>query len=496
MKKRRKATAAGDRRALALSVALASACSPEVEPTIEAEAEVETEAEVDPHAEARERLAAFEHARREAAEFATIPASDGRFGADPYQLIALPDGRVAGLLRGDDRVVLFDRGGAPTGSAATVHDPTDLAWRDGELWVVGTGEARIARYRVSDGLEPNGHIELAEAFAPRAIAVGPDAVFVADERGRLHVLRDDGPVLVVDRHCRGPLALELVDDRLLLANCLLDHRIRIDRLDGDALVELGAITHDGPIWSFASGPELDGERLLALTGVEDRPLDRSDGGFGYVDSFVFVYALGLDGDSLEITRRATINVSELGVVTPKWSRWLAVEQPAIELAGYATAELLRLRFVDGLAAAPIVERSAGLPGTTAVVELADRSLLAANPLLDGWLRLGPETSHPRDGMVLPTDAKRPAVAAGMAEIRFELLPVDDDRDDRSFAERLGEALVFTTAMAPQNSAEGQRSRFTCETCHFEGRGDGRTHFTGRERDGQRIHATSKPLLGL
>ena len=47
-------------------------------------------------------------------------------------------------------------------------------------------------------------------------------------------------------------------------------------------------------------------------------------------------------------------------------------------------------------------------------------------------------------------------------------------------------------MAPNNSSEGRHSRFTCETCHFEGYVDGRTHYTGRED----IHATTKPLRGL
>jgi hypothetical protein len=47
-------------------------------------------------------------------------------------------------------------------------------------------------------------------------------------------------------------------------------------------------------------------------------------------------------------------------------------------------------------------------------------------------------------------------------------------------------------MAPWNSSDGAHSRFTCETCHFEGYSDGRTHHTGREE----IHAVTKPLLGL
>lgn len=465
MTKRRKRTAAGDRRALALIGLLASACNRESEP------QPEPPPQADPQAEARERLAAYEQAQREAADFAAIPASDGRFGADPYKLIALPDGRLAGLSRGADRLVLFDASGEPIDARETVHDPTDLVWRDGELLVVGTGEAAIGRFAVGDRLEPRASVSLTEGFAARAITIAPDhAVLVADEGAALHLLRGSGDALASTQrfadYCRGPLALAFADDRLL-GNCLLDHRVRIDRIVDDELIELGAITHDGPIWSLAIGPEQDGERLLALTGVEDRPLDRSDGGFGYIDSFVFVY--GLD-PAQGIRKHATINVSELGVVTPKWSRWIPSETPTIELAGYATAELLRLRF-DDFSKTPSIERQLALPGTTAAVALADHTLLAANPLLDGWLRLGPED-------------------------RVSLIPVADPRDDRSFEERLGEALVFTTAMAPWNSADAQRSRFTCETCHFEGRGDGRTHYTGRERDGVRVHATSKPLLGL
>src|SRR5262249_13103294 len=58
--------------------------------------------------------------------------------------------------------------------------------------------------------------------------------------------------------------------------------------------------------------------------------------------------------------------------------------------------------------------------------------------------------------------------------------------------RLGEALFFTTLMAPFNSSEGALSRFTCETCHYEGYVDGRTHHTGRD-DGR---AVTKPSRGL
>jgi len=80
-------------------------------------------------------------------------------------------------------------------------------------------------------------------------------------------------------------------------------------------------------------------------------------------------------------------------------------------------------------------------------------------------------------MLVPVTGS-PANAAGAAEPRPQ--------------QRLGEALFFTTLMAPWNRADGATSRFTCETCHFEGGIDGRTHHTGRGD----VRATTKPLRGL
>jgi hypothetical protein len=47
-------------------------------------------------------------------------------------------------------------------------------------------------------------------------------------------------------------------------------------------------------------------------------------------------------------------------------------------------------------------------------------------------------------------------------------------------------------MAPNNTSDGPRSRFSCETCHFEGYVDGRVHYTGRDD----VHVATKPLRGL
>src|SRR5262252_5814086 len=94
--------------------------------------------------------------------------------------------------------------------------------------------------------------------------------------------------------------------------------------------------------------------------------------------------------------------------------------------------------------------------------VAGDSLVFADPLLDAWF----QTPVP--------------------------VPVPDSPSPRTAASRVGEALFFTNLMAPWNSTEGPLSRFTCETCHFEGYVDGRTHHTGRGD----VHATTKPLLGL
>ncbi len=448
----------------------------EVEPS--PEAETEAPPKTDERELARARLLAWEADQR-GRDFGQIPASDGRFGADPHRLIALPDGRIAVLLRGADRLMLVDATGTVLKSVAAPHDPTDLVWRDGELLVVGTGEAKVARYDANT-LAPLSDVPLPDALAPRAIANAGTRVWVVDEGqqpGQLHELIEDSDGFELGhlrRYCHGPIALH-VEAGLLVGNCLLEHRLRVDRLDEDgslAAIDVPAPRHDGPIWSFEfAAPNDANARLVALTGVEDHPLDRSQGGFGYIDSYVFIYLLTFDDRGRpSFQRRASINTSELGVVTPKWSRWRGdLSKPSLLVGGYATAPFVTLSFAAGIDAPPGIDAHPGLPGTTDAVLLDDGSLLAANSLLDQLLVWRP------DSLV-----QRPL----------------DHPDDRDFEERLGEALVFTTAMAPANDATGFHSRFTCETCHFEGRGDGRVHFTGREFKGQRIHAVSKTLYGL
>jgi hypothetical protein len=196
----------------------------------------------------------------------------------------------------------------------------------------------------------------------------------------------------------------------------------------------------------------DGSLLVAATGVEDHPLVREDGGFGYIDSYIYIYRVA--GET--VSRLAAINASELGVVTPKWIAFRS--DTSIATAGFASPTLVELTWQD-FAAPPEVTRTEVPPGTAAAV-LADGAWLAANPLFDAWV------------------------------VRDHVKPIPSAaRDPLS---RIGELLFFTVAMAPWNGAAGELSRFTCETCHHEGYVDGRVHYTGRDD----VHATTRPLYGL
>jgi hypothetical protein len=232
------------------------------------------------------------------------------------------------------------------------------------------------------------------------------------------------------------------------------------------------IQHDGPIWSVAAA-ESDGHLALALGGVEDRPLDRSDGTFGNVDSFLFLYRIDELRGIARAERVAAINLGELGVILPKWVG-LAPRRGGgltVTATGYGGGQLAEIAWPPG-AAPVVIARRAVPPGITAMVPGAEGApALAADPLLDAWLAIGPGddprvTQHP----VAPLPAAPP----------------------RSLESRIGELLAFTELMAPWAPAAGKASRFTCETCHFEGGIDGRVHFTGR---GQ-VHATTRPLFGL
>ncbi len=416
-----------------------------------------------PHEAELVKLRAWEDGARRATDFAKAAPADRSLGPNPYRLARLSDGRALGILRGADALVLLDAEGNELARAATVPSPTALVVDvDGVAWVGGTGSPEIARYRIgARGIEAIDRVKL-DGWTVRALAAGgPGWMYAADQRtGALTAIaveraRGKPAKLAARRElarCAAPIDL-VRSAHHLVVNCLYDHALVAYPVDDGGGPAGGApltMHQDGPFWSLAAAGD-----LVAAGGVEDHPLERKDGGFGYVDSFLFVYRLP------DKARIATINLSAIGIVTPKW---VHIESGAgavkVTTAGYATGLVADIVLRDNKDAE--IKTRPFLPGTTDW--LPGQPALAASPLLDAWLAGDP----PR------------AVA------------VNSDTPARSLDSRIGEALVFTTLMAPHSKSEGRMSRFTCETCHFEAFGDGRVHYTGRGT----VHAATKPLRGL
>ena len=428
----------------------------------------------------------FENAARARTDFSHAPTSDVAFGPDPYVVRHTKSGdatRIHGLLRGRSALVQLDSGLHEVDWVPTPLSPTGLAVaRDGELFVVGELSGDIARFRTREGvIRPAGSVRLTGVRSLRDVATGPEGVVYAidDHDSRLLTLipgpegisgppasRMDSPI------CHGPAHLLRASDALLV-DCLLDHAIVLRQVDrhGSPVSEGEVrIVHDGPMWGMSALE--DGLGLwLAVGGVEDHPLDRTEGSFGFVDSFVTLYRIA-DGAA---TKRGEVNTSALGLVTPK--ALVALRGPAggveLAVAAYGSNRFALLTWDEAslrkgtVLAEPTVTTRDLPPGSAAIDLLPDGSFVVANPLLDAWLRVAPE--------------------------RVDIVQVHDIQSEaRSLDSRLGEALFFTTLMAPWNRSDGRLSRFTCETCHFEGYVDGRTHHTGRGD----VCATTKPLLGL
>jgi hypothetical protein len=432
-------------------------------------------------------LRVFENTSRARTDFARARTSDTALGPDPYVIRRAAQGsrNFVGLLRGRSALVELDGRLREVARLPAPGSPTGLAIAaNGEVFVVGELSNRVARYRRVDGwLRPAGSIELPGVRAMRDVAAGPEGlIYVVEEHdGRLLTLDPSATAVEASapavrtetKLCHGPLHV-MRAGRCLLVDCLLDHAIVVRKVDSrgyPGAQDEARIVHDGPMWGMDAREE-GGALLVAVGGVEDHPLDRTEGSFGFIDSFVTLYRVGNGA----VTKLSEVNTSALGVITPKAVRFFrgASGTPELAVAGYASDRLLLLdwpRAAEGAWSRPLGDPTAVVrsipPGSHMMEPLADGSWVIANPLVDAWVHVGPgETS---------------------------VVHVEDELSrTRSADSRLGEALFFTTLMAPWNKTEGRLSRFTCETCHFEGYVDGRTHHTGRGD----VHATTKPLLGL
>lgn len=439
-----------------------------------------------PPADPLAQLRAFEEARRAEAHFLETPAQDRGFGADPYDVATMHDGRVAGILRGRDALVVLDADLREVARVAAPRSPSAVAvyggppagvLRPGDVLVASEIEPVLAHYRPSTrdegrAIERLADVPLDDVIAARDVATGPEGVVhvVEEHDGRLVTLRFTSRG--IERHertmPRGPLRLARTRTALFVASPL-EHTIAVLPVDrrGVPAALAATATIDGPYWSLAALETADGKARIVAGGVEDHPLDRRGGFFGFIDSFVYVYTYRL-GEK-ELRRTAAINVSEQGLIVPKAIAF--ADDGSALVTSYGSANAVRLSWRDGVDAPPSVSGLASRPGISAIVRAGAR-FVAADPLLDAWVAIG--------------DGSR-AAEAGLRVVR-----VEDGDDRRSDRERIGEALFFTGLMAPSSSSDGAKSRFSCETCHFEGYVDGRVHHTGRGD----VHATTKPLVGL
>lgn len=433
-------------------------------------------------------LRTFEAERRAQTNFATLAPSDQVLGPDPYALAPVGDGqRFVAILRGRDALVVIDSTAKELERLPAPRSPSGLAVSsDGKtVFVVGERDSYVARYSVQNSapyLAPSGRYELADVTTLRDVAVGPENVlYVVDEdRGRLislvlQPISEAGPEqnLLAQRSevivGGNPIQVERVG-KFVVVNSLLAHSLVIRAVKDDGSLSEAPekrITHDGPIWSFSAVPASDGLLVLA-GGVEDHPLDRTGGFFGYIDSFVYLYGVGGEGP----TRLSAMNVAIDGVVTPKavlLERTAAGQLRAL-VTGYGGDKLAQFVYGDGAKPPEKIDVQSVTAGSRALVQKSDGEFIVANPLLDAFV-------------VLRADGTTKAIVP---------LPDSVAASEARRTLRLGEALFFTTLMAPNNGTQEAHSRFTCETCHFEGYVDGRIHHTGRGD----VRVVTKPLLGL
>jgi hypothetical protein len=377
--------------------------------------------------------------------------------------VRLGDGRFVGLHRGAETLVLLDAALSAVGAPVpTPARPEAIALTTaGEVLVASGAGPTLAAFQVDGSVikrREDRDRAVPGVSSVRAVAGGSnECIHALSEREDLLVsMCSDKTVSAATPP--GPFRLEVTSGHVVVLS-LIGHSIAAAPLGEDGLPSgnLAAVAHDGPFFGI-SAREAHGRLLVAAGGVEDAPLDRTGGFFGNVDSFVWLYAFERGGWK----RVAEVSASEHGVVMPKAvGLRVAGRQATILAAGYATETALEIVVPLEGEGSTRARAAAGAPGIVRFIDAGNDRWVGPSMLLDAWVESG--------GAVHP---------AGEEPVRDEVF--------------LGEALFSTTLMAPWQSSEGSKSRFTCETCHFEGGVDGRTHRTGRGD----VVATTKPLRGL
>jgi len=390
-------------------------------------------------------------------------------GPDPYRLAARRVGPgFVGLLRGSKALVTLSPELAELQRVLLAETPTALCvGANDDAWVASRYDARLVR--VHFGAE-----RAATTVLEQQLPVAGVADLACGDAGVVYVLPVNGSeLLTLDGQGRvlgrrpaltGGLRL-LRRGQFLLETSLFERTLRVLELGprGLPLREVGRIHHDGTLWAAeATRWGAAGELLVAVAGVEDKPLVRAHGEFENIDSFVWLYRLGQNG----FERVAELDASDYGVVVPKALLFGShADALSLTVLGAGSGRKLRASWGRDLSAPPDVQTEPAPPGVSDAVVARDGSIAYASPLLDAWIKL--ERVGPQIIRVDPARRPEPDV-------------------------RLGEALFFTELMGPENVSAGTHSRFSCETCHFEGGVDGRMHYTGRGN----VSVVTKPLFGL
>jgi hypothetical protein len=433
-----------------------------------------------------------------AAEAGRTPGDAERettFGADPFRIryLSRTDHYLI-LLRNASRIVLCDRRLRIIDSAAAPRSPVALDVVDDNLLLVG-GERSgvIRRYQIrSNRIDALPDIELRDVVSVRDMVYDEDAgsLFLIDDftrrlvQVRLPLSRIRQPAVRVRQRAfpvaPGPLRILCVKNHLII-DCLLAHALQIIPLRGSVpdFSRATRIVNKGPFWSV-SALRRDKELLIAAGGIENRPFSRKKGEFGFIDSFLYLFTLKMDRsgvfqwrekDYSDRRRYRSVNLSERGVLTPKAIVFSDTDQaePGVWVTGYGSDRAAAYRIgAHGLALDREIRVMPGISDAVVVTDPEGGSLVYTTPLLD---------------RVVKRDLGKRGATTAHCFLNFPM---------RYTPTRFGEILFFTDLMTPNNSSRGELSRFTCEACHFEGRFDGRVHFTGRDH----IHTATKPVRGL
>jgi hypothetical protein len=427
------------------------------------------------------------------------------FGSDPVKIRYHPQSdQYLILLKNRSEVLLTDRTLNVVDRRVTPRSPSGWALvLDRFLFISGELSPDIQLFEVTvKGLVPGAKFRVEGAASIRDLVYVPSmgSLFLLDEFHRRLIQVTLPRDWQSQKHFKieqktyplgaGPIQIRAHDNHLLI-NLLLEHTLMIVPLfQGQPdFSRSSRISHDGPIWAFDVVAQND-SLVIAAAGVENRPLNRLGGEFGYIDSFLYLYRLSrrdgfygwnpTDRDNPKHFTQA--NLSEIDVITPKAVKLAAPSKDSftVWVSAFGSAKMARFKFEQSKIL--LTETFDVFPGTTDFVIMPKsqlsgvrnkihQTIIMTNSLLDGiyGVKLG------GDGSEFKRVKELPSVPSGL-----------------SWQSRMGELLFFTTLFTPHNRSDGELSRFTCEACHFNGAIDGRVHYTGREH----VFAATKPLRGL